>query len=166
MSPNQNYFQFDSSQNIPEPLLRNICHCKGPMSYVHRSCLMKWLETKSAMRCEICLQDYKCSMKLISYRALFQTVMHDLMFYGHQRYAVLAIKYYYVFNMCSKHFWPIIYHMKDELLMFWVDWSYLVNLPEFCIKAVVIFFFHAIVYYEIERIYKYGKGLRYRCSDI
>ena len=83
ISPNQNYFQHGDQESTPEPLLENICHCKGPMSYVHRSCLMKWLESKSQMKCEICLYDYNCSMRLISYRSLFLTIIHDLMFYGH-----------------------------------------------------------------------------------
>ena len=47
-----------------EPLLTDICMCKGDLSFVHQSCLIKWLKTKNIPRCEICLHDYKITFKL------------------------------------------------------------------------------------------------------
>jgi len=77
-----------SDVNIPspslikdEPLLKEICKCKGSLSYVHESCLIKWLRTKNSKCCELCLQDYDItyqygSFKQISLRA-FKYIFND-----------------------------------------------------------------------------------------
>ena len=56
----------------PERLLTRVCGCKGSLSYVHESCLLRWLDNSntsvlsSSRRCEICHKDYRISYEFES----------------------------------------------------------------------------------------------------
>lgn len=39
-------------------LYKNICDCKGSLNYVHKECLLNWLNKKEDNTCEICKTKY------------------------------------------------------------------------------------------------------------
>jgi len=54
----------------PENLI-SICGCKGTSEFVHEKCILKWIEIKKDLTCEICQKPYKIRLK----SALFNAVL-------------------------------------------------------------------------------------------
>jgi E3 ubiquitin-protein ligase DOA10 len=52
--------------------MTRVCGCKGSLSHVHESCLLRWLDNSntsvlsSGRRCEICHTDYRISYEFES----------------------------------------------------------------------------------------------------
>lgn len=74
--------QQNNNENRPEcricfgkykPLIQP-CLCKGSMANVHQECLRKWLESRPTMQCDICHFTIKQSLKLKSFKVIFDDV--------------------------------------------------------------------------------------------
>lgn len=43
------------------PLL-SPCQCSGSLKFVHKSCLLTWIQTSHSNRCGVCRSDYNCNI--------------------------------------------------------------------------------------------------------
>lgn len=49
----------EESENPNEDLNQVYCNCKGTIKYVHKSCILKYLDYSNSEICSICKQNYK-----------------------------------------------------------------------------------------------------------
>ena len=47
----------DSSQQLISP-----CRCSGSLKYVHKKCLLTWIQTRGSTQCGVCLTHYTCNV--------------------------------------------------------------------------------------------------------
>ena len=40
------------------------CNCTGTMKYVHKQCLLSWINSKHAIKCELCKIEYRCPLSV------------------------------------------------------------------------------------------------------
>jgi E3 ubiquitin-protein ligase DOA10 len=45
-----------------QPLLNNLCACRGTQQYSHESCLRRWIATKRSATCEVCKEPFRIAL--------------------------------------------------------------------------------------------------------
>lgn len=77
-----------SKEESDSPLI-SPCYCTGSISYVHNSCLQKWIKTSETTCCEICKFDFIMNKKINPFRKVLTYLLFTSYFYNFYFYFLL-----------------------------------------------------------------------------
>ena len=88
-------FSNDIGERGTERLLEKPCACKGSLSFVHESCLVKWLLQKNIRKCELCHTNFIVNEETGSFSEVVRHAVSQL-FKTRRRFLKVAIYSVYI----------------------------------------------------------------------
>lgn len=140
------------SQEPYDELLVDICNCKGYMSAIHQSCLLKWIEVKAHRKCEVCHHQLPLVEKM-SFKKFFNLLF--LRFFSSRKrcakFTIYMLYLYLFFRRLSSIFSQLYQLLKVFLIHRSIkkrsgELILLKQLPKWKIFIIVIINFLYLVY--------------------
>lgn len=79
-----------------DELYKNICNCKGSLHYIHKYCLLHWIQNKNDLTCEICKSKYNITFinEINKFDMLYITIFYIIIVYDINYFLYFTIFYF------------------------------------------------------------------------